>query len=732
MTSLLPTHVATVTTAAAIVLAGILVWRRRTQQISQSSAIAEDTRTTAAPQAPAVPPPEAMARLREKFSALSGPCPLDADTLELALFAVGWDHLERDLQAALSPTDLCTVEATLECHGVRAAMVCRDNLVNYKKVLLGIYQNSVVLSHDLRRLATFYREPPADYAKRNACDGGRGYMRPEPYCTLSDALGTTEGATSGLLDGRRFIKAVCCVPRHPDARPAEAWRSKEHAAPENGQPFNHYRCAGLLSEALPEALKSWRMLKEACAAVGAPSAKGAPRTEIGRVLDDILEEAAEAVRSLEPEDGCGWAELLSELETLHLETGAVWAVRCILIARGGAKALLVAAESRRVAKVMGAVLHASEACETIVVQAAEAAKAEADAHADITTAGGCTDKTWEPVANDAPDGGVSAAFVKLGHPSLRAKVMARKHACTLSGLRASLAIVWHWLKAIAVENTDAKVLFIGADADDARVGCVHFAPKGFDALARLFDTPRRLSDVHAAEMVRRVEADGWPEWMAAVASASDGGARTNGKRAAPPCTHCGLRHAPTWVRDGVCLGCEHRVRREGRCPFGKSCGPHSWCVHASRCLLCDRWSCEACRFHQGDGADVAALVASLRPEWLCVDFDRTLCSTRGGSPLRGNHSIDEELVGVMSQYVDAGRVHVVTRNTHVDEIRQFLDDKGLRGVPVHRVARPRSKAEIVCASEGVALFVDDTIAEHLDEEIRDAPNVVRFLFARSM
>ena len=57
-----------------------------------------------------------------------------------------------------------------------------------------------------------------------------------------------------------------------------------------------------------------------------------------------------------------------------------------------------------------------------------------------------------------------------------------------------------------------------------------------------------------------------------------------------------------------------------------------------------------CCLHQGDGADVAALVATMSPPpTLYVDFDRTLCSTRGGSPLKGNHSIDEELLGARAQ-----------------------------------------------------------------------------------
>jgi hypothetical protein len=310
---------------------------------------------------------------------------------------------------------------------------------------------------------------------------------------------------------------------------------------------------------------------------------------------------------------------------------------------------------------------------------------------------------------------------------VKARVLARKHACILSGLHRSLHHVLHWLSAIVDtdQNVDGKVLFVGADKDGARVGSVAFAPTGFEALTKLFEPPRKLAETYAAQMVCALEAHGWPEWVAAANEL-----RAGSKRSAPPCAHCGLHLTSTWLRDGVCLGCEHTIRRTGRCPFGRVCGPRAWCEHASRCLLCDRWSCAECRFHHGDGTDVAALVASLQPENVYIDFDRTLCSTRGGSPLKGAHSIDEELVGVMSQ-IGQERAFVVTRNAHVDDIRTFLAQRGLERVEVVRVARPASKAVIVAAKPGLALFVDDTIAEHLDDEMRHAPNVVRFLFARS-
>jgi len=260
-------------------------------------------------------------------------------------------------------------------------------------------------------------------------------------------------------------------------------------------------------------------------------------------------------------------------------------------------------------------------------------------------------------------------------------------------------------------------------------------------------------------LVARLARDGWPSWILESAP--------QGKRA-QPCATCSFAHTSTWVRAGTCLGCEARLRAAGRCPFAaraKSCSPLAWCPHDQRCAACDGWSCAACRFHQGDGSDVAALAAALRPAALLLDFDRTLCSTKGGgSPLRGNHTVDEELLALLAQ-LGPGRAAIVTRNPHVDDIAAYLGARGLGHVPVHRVAPRASKAEVVlrgaaacrgkaegAAAEGAAegacaadrallageaaagpvLFVDDSIGEHLDARLINAEQVVRFLFVRGV
>jgi hypothetical protein len=70
---------------------------------------------------------------------------------------------------------------------------------------------------------------------------------------------------------------------------------------------------------------------------------------------------------------------------------------------------------------------------------------------------------------------------------------------------------------------------------------------------------------------------------------------------------------------------------------------------------------QECGFFFGDGEDVQCLVERLSPAAIYLDFDRTLCTTKGGgSPLVGNHSLDPGLASVLSVYAD--RAVVVTRN----------------------------------------------------------------------
>ncbi len=158
-----------------------------------------------------------------------------------------------------------------------------------------------------------------------------------------------------------------------------------------------------------------------------------------------------------------------------------------------------------------------------------------------------------------------------------------------------------------------------------------------------------------------------------------------------------------------------------------------------------------------DGEDVVAAVECTDPHVVFIDFDRTLCTTKSGSsPLRGSHSLDRELWGL----VRGGRwdVRVVTRNSHVDDIKTFMrrfaakeggdspggdspgGDSSFDAIPVHHVGKGVSKGAVirgacdekasVVGSPVRAVFVDDSAAELLDAEVACVPGLTRVLFSR--
>lgn len=145
------------------------------------------------------------------------------------------------------------------------------------------------------------------------------------------------------------------------------------------------------------------------------------------------------------------------------------------------------------------------------------------------------------------------------------------------------------------------------------------------------------------------------------------------------------------------------------------------------------------------------LVETLRPKELLLDFDKTLCSTKSGaSPLPKktssrrdkdgySHSLDPDLKAAVLAHQLFGNAHVVTRNSHKQEIQTFLIMHGLQALAsnVHVVPKRVSKGsyikEQLFADEdvGTILFVDDDVRElSTDLWLRESPQVHRLLFVR--
>ena len=249
------------------------------------------------------------------------------------------------------------------------------------------------------------------------------------------------------------------------------------------------------------------------------------------------------------------------------------------------------------------------------------------------------------------------------------------------------------------------------------------------------------------------------------------------------CVRCGGQFGTLWIGNGrCCFRCEEGMRSRLECPVSKRCPSAAFCPHSLRCIACERWSCELCGVVCGDGEDVVATVECTDPHVVFIDFDRTLCTTKSGSsPLRGSHSLDRELWGL----VRGGRwdVRVVTRNSHVDDIKTFMrrfaaneggdspggdspggdspggdspggdssggdssggdspgGDSSFDAIPVHHVGKGVSKGAVirgacdekasVVGSPVRAVFVDDSAAELLDAEVASVPGLTRVLFSR--
>jgi hypothetical protein len=192
--------------------------------------------------------------------------------------------------------------------------------------------------------------------------------------------------------------------------------------------------------------------------------------------------------------------------------------------------------------------------------------------------------------------------------------------------------------------------------------------------------------------------------------------------------------------------------RGAACPLRKR-KQRGFCHHAKRCVVCDQHSCEKCSLIRGDGDDVARIARHLGSEaFVVVDFDRTLCSTRAGADpsIIGKKKppvADEALVELLAS---TKRGVVLTRNSHRDGIRQFLDARHLGHVAVRSAKLEKtSKAAIlkelldaqdarfanrpIPGTHGVrAVYADDDVHELCEEGVAAlawAGRVVRVLFA---
>ena len=92
-------------------------------------------------------------------ASVDGECPLDVTKKNILNYSQGsFSLIEADLRATL-PADLAAaVTDALVREGLTEAFDLRRNLVSLKKVLLHCWHAADPLEHELRRMATFWRD----------------------------------------------------------------------------------------------------------------------------------------------------------------------------------------------------------------------------------------------------------------------------------------------------------------------------------------------------------------------------------------------------------------------------------------------------------------------------------------------------------------------------------------------------------------------------------------------
>ena len=370
----------------------------------------------------------------------------------------------------------------------------------------------------------------------------------------------------------------------------------------------------------------------------------------------------------------------------------------VLVARGGAKALSVRAETGR---------YASRLRETSVrFEEALAALRERVRTVEDVLRDECG--VVLP-SGDSPSGEPNGRFVSRDDAddravdALRVAMRRDKTLNLLEGCAPATAELSRWVHEICAKP--AQRLFVAGDGGTGTNA--DFVPPGF-ALGELIGANAKAVTARWGPELRRVietacgPNGAWPPTEPLT--------YVTGK---VRCKECGGFFGTLWIGAGErCFRCEEGMRARGECPVSARCRAskvRTFCPHAGRCIACERWSCVECGVVCGDGEDVAALVEQIDPHVVFIDFDRTLCTTKSGaSPARGSHRLDAELWNVVTGLQD---VRVVTRNSHVDDIRAFMarhrggGDCGLSGStpsssfdgipPVHHVGKGVSKGRVI-------------------------------------
>lgn len=591
-----------------------------------------------------------------------------------------WELTASDIEKVLGSEALQRVEEVVKPR-MDHVFGLRRNLVNLKKVYLHLYTPGKELEKRINQYTCLFyvdgknwyehliQEEALDTWRRPTQNSGAALYR-----EVSEALQECKGTLASVLDARTFIKRICCVPRHPfkptcfdlQHMPATFWSAQVILDMSK-------ESEGLVDEQLAqERLAFLQTVRTTAKPEESPSDRQA-RVLLDDLVDDIL-------GALDAKDNASLRKF----------------IKCSCVARGVSKALRIDLEEERVQQGLQELIDEFSA----------------------------TQKRLKEETEGSPH-----SFYKM------AKFIRQLEASSLV-----LTDLLTWMKRIREEPN--KLWFV---AHDQSASASLIVPPGFDAIKTIYDSLENVLEKWRPKLEARLSDPENPDYAPFL----------KGRK---KCSRCKVQYSKPFVaNNGLCYFCEKAARQAAAdaageltdealkngtllpCTLQLRCVPKggskpmmpTMCPHAHRCFVCDDWTCEMCNAVRLDGSGMEALAEELDPDFLLFDFDRTLASTRSGSdPLVVKNGIEHTLDPHLSAIASGrprGSVHVVTRNSHLRQIEQFLAERGFEHVEVHslrHIPEAQDKADIIRsimagAENQTAVFVDDSWQEVLTPSIRN-------------
>ena len=659
-------------------------------------------------------------------------------TLENALlFSQGdWSMIRRDLELA-DFNEACIEELETEfCEEIIRAFRVRRELIHYKKVCLHLFEETKMMEREFKQIMSFFFWNDADDKEK----GMRSQLQAicdllpsdvdnvDPYeleivklarkrhetgeCSLLDrkilymlscgAWMYHVGVQKGIHDSRDLAKAICMSPRHPNGE-------------EKGE-------RPIKLEQLPLSLQVYSSILAFRRDLLSSTENSVPDN-----VDQNIKKDTSGTKALE--------NILDSVRlNLNWHETAVHFLRCSICARGGFKAL--------------AIVQELELYKTHLVELQSLMQQ--------------TLKSFqENHVQSMKDMKISCLNEK-GLSDVLGKAVQRLHNIHfLRGASKACSENLKWItmiQSLDLENSfhsteSQNRLFVASDYNYS------YLPDDFK-LGSLIENSREALDMFFIPCMRAsIFRESWPPSTESnrtrvVAFDKYSVSGVNMKKFMQ-CNDCEGYYDNKWIRHNLCSFCEMKRREQhtgSYCLFqdckGGKMNFSTFCLHANRCFYCDvPHSCEICRLFRGGGDLAIELVDSIQPGLLLLDFDRTFCSTKSGaSPMpKGKkfqegfqHSIDHNLRILVTSHAESA--HIVTRNSHLQEIKEFLLKHDLPELAnrVHIIPKKVSKGSYIKENfsdelkSHSCLFIDDDLRELTNDPwMCTQKNIHRLLFVRS-